>query len=155
MGDKRSLGLNIVRRTTLYICLVLFYKNQNLVNLIYANKGYFMTNLTKQDIQSLMEQARSRLIDYVASKHEVSSLHDTVRSVNTNLQQYQGQARNQEQLALQLIRRTTQVENKMIQMERDMQQLHRIVENLVYQQKVTGKTVSSQSNNQKYVYNQY
>lgn len=89
-----------------------------------------MASLTRQDVQSVVEQARTRLIDHVASRQDMQTLQGTVKTLTTTLQQSQQLLRQEENQNLQLARRIGALESRMMQLEHELQQLRRVIVHL-------------------------
>lgn len=115
-----------------------------------------MAPLTRQDIQAVIDNARTRLLDYVATRQDVQTLKDSTKNLNTTLQQSQQFLRQEERQRTELIRRLSALETRMVQLEHDMQDIRRGVGTLANQQpqeKVTERViVTGPEERQRYVY---
>lgn len=119
-----------------------------------------MTPLTRQDIQRdvqiLIEQARVKLHDHVAAKQDVQVLQDAIKALTATLQQNQQLLRQSDNQYTQMVRRAAALETRMVQMEHELQQLQRIIGQLVDQpptEKITERVVvTSADDHKRYVY---
>lgn len=115
-----------------------------------------MASLTKQDLQAVIDNARSRLLDHVPSRQDIQTLKDSNKTLNTMLQQTQQLLRQEERQRIELIRRATALEARMVQLEHELQDIRRTIESLANQQpaeRITERViVTSPEERQRYVY---
>ncbi len=110
-----------------------------------------MTTLTRQDVQSVVDQARGRLIDYVPSRQDVQVLQDAVKTLINISNQNQSLLRQEEGQYTQMVRRVGALESRLILLEREIQQLHRTL-TYVADHQPTERLVVARSGEQQYLY---
>ena len=106
-----------------------------------------MVTLTKQDLHNVIESARIRLMDRVATRQDMQGLRDTVRTLTATLQQSHQLLRQEEYQRVQLVRRAVAMESRMIQMEHELQNMHRLMSQMANHQptqKVTERVIMAQ-----------
>lgn len=106
-----------------------------------------MVTLTKQDIQNMLDNARNRLMERVASRQDVLVLQDTIKSLTVTLQQSQQLLRQNEYQRVQLVRRAVAMESRMVQMEQELQNVRRAlnqVANMRPSERVTERVIMAQ-----------
>lgn len=108
-----------------------------------------MADLTRQDVQAVIDNAKTRLLDYVATRQDMQTL-------NTTLRQNQQFLRQEERQRIELIRRLTALETRFAQLEHDLHDMRRMIESLANQQppeKITERVVVTRpEERQRYVY---
>ncbi len=93
-----------------------------------------MVSLTKQDVQSVIDNSRSRLLERVATRQDVHALQDAVKLLSIALQQNQQLLRQDETQRSQLVRRSIALESRMVQLDHDLQTVRRAMMQLSQQQ---------------------
>lgn len=115
-----------------------------------------MAALTRQDIQAVIDNARARLLDYVATRQDVQALKDATKTLTTTLQRSQQLLRQEERQRAELIRRTFAVEARLAQLEHELQDINRAVSVLANRRptpRVTERViVSGAEEKQSYIY---
>lgn len=86
-----------------------------------------MVTLTKQDVQNVIDNARNRLQERIASRQDLQAVQESIRVLNTNLQQSQQLLRQAEFQRVQMIRRTVSMETRMLQLEHELQNMRRAI----------------------------
>ncbi|PID32075.1 hypothetical protein CR970_02455 [Candidatus Saccharibacteria bacterium] len=76
---------------------------------------------SRQDIQTIVENAKGRILDRVAQKQDIQSLNDNIRALINIEQQNQQLLRQAETQRIQLVNRAMALETRLSQLERDMQ----------------------------------
>jgi hypothetical protein len=82
-----------------------------------------MVTLTKQDVQSVIDNARNRLLNSVASRQDIQALQETIKMLTNTLQQSQQLLRQGEYQRVQLVRRAVAMESRMVQLESELRSL--------------------------------
>jgi len=106
-----------------------------------------MTPITKQDLQNVVDTARNRIMERTASRQDVLSLHDTIKMLTTLHQQSQQLQRQAEFQRVQLVRRAVAMESRMVQLERELQNVRRVITQLAQAQpteRVTERVIMQQ-----------
>jgi hypothetical protein len=113
-----------------------------------------MTSITRNDVQSVVDQARNRLIDFVASRQDMQILQDTVKGLTSIMNQQHNLLRQEENQYVQLVRRMSSLESRFMQVEREIQQLNRTLTQVAGQsQRFTERVIVTRPGNQTgYVY---
>lgn len=113
--------------------------------------------LTKQDIQSCIDNARIRLQDSVPARQDVYALKEATKSLVTMMQQNQQILRQETNLRSDVMRKLVNLETRLSQLEHDMQTLNRSVSqiaNVKPSERVTERVVmASAEERQRYMYN--
>jgi len=107
-----------------------------------------MTTITKQDLQNVVDSARNRLMERVASRQDVLALQDTIKMLTTMLQQSQQLQRQAEYQRVQLVRRAVAMESRMVQLERELQNMRRVMTQLAQTQpaeRITERVIMQQA----------
>ena len=78
-------------------------------------------NPTRQDMQTIVDTAKNRILDRVAQKQDIQTLVDSIRTLLNVQQQNQQLLRQAENQRVQLINRAIALEARLVQLERDMQ----------------------------------
>lgn len=117
-----------------------------------------MTSLTRQDVQSVVDQARGRLTDFVASRQDMQVLQDAVKGLTSVMNQNQNLLRQEENQYIQLVRRMSGLESRLITLERELQQLNRTLSQVAGNQladRANGRVILNRAGagQQGYVYN--
>lgn len=115
-----------------------------------------MTSLTRQDVQTVVDQARGRLTDFVASRQDMQVVQDAVKGLTSVVNQNQNILRQEENQYIQLVRRMSGLESRLITLERELQQLNRTLSQVVGNQladRANGRVVLTRPGQQGYVYN--
>lgn len=115
-----------------------------------------MASLTRQDLQAVIDNARSRILDHIPSRQDIHMLKDSNKTLNAMLLQSQQLLRQEERQRNELIRRIAALETRMIQLEHETQDIQRTVGHLANQQpseRVTERVVvTGPEERQRYVY---
>jgi predicted mannosyl-3-phosphoglycerate phosphatase (HAD superfamily) len=120
-----------------------------------------MVALTRQDVQSVIDNSRNRLLERVATRQDVQSLQDTIRTLTGMLQQSQQLQRQAEYQQVQLVRRAAATESRMAQVENELRNVRGAMNHLSQNrptERVTERVIMAQSNNggsgqRRYIYN--
>ncbi len=106
-----------------------------------------MVSLTKQDVQNVIDNARNRWLERVATRQDVHALQDTVRLLTTALQQSQQLLRQDETHRVQLVRRSIAIETRLTQLDHELQNVRRTLVQLSQHQptdRVTERVIMAQ-----------
>lgn len=116
-----------------------------------------MAGLTKQDIQNIVENAKNRVLDRVASRQEVQSQTDLMKLMFTNLQQSLQISRQSEFQRAQMARQIASLEARLVQMDQEMRLIkvaaQKIVDNQPERIIMPVEAESGQSPERRYLYN--
>lgn len=82
-----------------------------------------MVNLSKQDVQGIVETAKNRMLDRVASKQDLQILNDTIKVMVSNQQQCQQLIRQSEYQRVQMMRRTVSLEARILQLDQELRNM--------------------------------
>lgn len=82
-----------------------------------------MNPATKQDVQSIVDNSRARILERTVTKQDINGLSDLVRQIATLQQQNQQLLKQGEQQRLQLLQRLQQLEARLISTEQSMRSL--------------------------------
>lgn len=82
-----------------------------------------MANLTKQDIQNIVENAKNRVLERVVTRQDVQCQTDLMKLMYTNLQQALQLVRQSEYQRVQMSRQIASLEGKLMQMDQELRQL--------------------------------
>lgn len=107
-----------------------------------------MVPITRQDLQSVIDNARSRLQERMVTQQDLRVLQDAVRVLTSNLQQSQQLLRQDEYQRVQLVRKTVAVETRMGQLEHELQNMRRAIMQLAQNQpaeRVTERVIMTQA----------
>lgn len=108
-----------------------------------------MVSLTRQDVQSVVDNARTRMLDQVASRQDIQLVRDNLRSITTMIQQTQQMLRQEEFQRVQLVRRSVLMEARMSQLEHELQGIKRSLETITASQqampKVTERVIAART----------
>lgn len=76
---------------------------------------------TRQDVQTIVETAKNRVLERVAQKQDIQILTDCIKTLLNVQQQNQQLLRQAEAQRVQLINRAAALEARLVQLEREMQ----------------------------------
>lgn len=107
-----------------------------------------MVTLTKQELQSVIDSARNRMMEKMASRQDMQALQETIRVLTVTLQQSQQLLRQNESQRTQLVRRAVAMESRMVQMDQQLQAMRRLMTQLAQTQpdeRITERVIMAQS----------
>ncbi len=90
-----------------------------------------MTNLTKQDVQNVMENVKNQMLQRVASRQDLQAQNDLMRALLSNLQQNQQLLRQSEFQRVQMHRRAVALESRIVQLDQELRTLRGSLENSI------------------------
>lgn len=116
-----------------------------------------MGNISRQDVQSIVDNARNTLLQRLVTKQELQSTTDTTRDRLITLLQQQAQLIKQMNYqSIQMFRRTVAMEQKMATLEHDLKASHQLMlymaENMPRQIAMPVMPEQSEQAPQQYVY---
>lgn len=117
-----------------------------------------MVSITRQDLQSVIDNARNRLLERIATRQDVHALQDTIKALTNTLQQSQQMLRHAEYQRVQLVRRAVAMESRMVQLEHELQNMRRVMTQLADArptEKVTERVIMTQPNGQRQTTGRY
>ncbi len=82
-----------------------------------------MANLTKQDIQNIVENAKNRVLERVVTRQDVQCQTDLMKVMFTNLQQALQLVRQSEYQRIQMSRQIAGLEGKLMQLDQELRLL--------------------------------
>jgi hypothetical protein len=121
-----------------------------------------MVAVTKQDVQNVIDNSRNRLLQQVATRQDMQSMQDAVRTLTSTLQQSQQLLRQAEYQQAQLVRRAVITESRMVQMENELKNMRSSMNQLAQArptERVTERVIMAQASggsgmgNRRYLYN--
>lgn len=109
-----------------------------------------MVPLTKQDMQNVIDNARNRWLERVATRQDMQVLQDTIRVLTATLQQSQQLLRQGDYQRVQLVRRAVAMESRMVQLEHELQSMRRAMTQLAQTtptERITERVIMAQAEN--------
>ncbi len=115
-----------------------------------------MTTLSRQDIQSLLDNTRNQILQRGVNRQDYQILLDQVRALTNLVQQNQQIIRQSEYQRVQMMRHMGALESRLVQMDQEMRLLRASHDKLVERQPervmMPTQTESAQSPEQRYLY---
>lgn len=116
-----------------------------------------MVNLTKQDIQNIVDNAKNRVLERVVTRQDVQSQTDLMKLMYTTLQQSLQLSRQSEYQRVQMARQIAGLEAKLMQVDQEMRTLRGLIGKLIENQPeriiMPVQPDGSQTPEQRYLYN--
>lgn len=117
-----------------------------------------MTNLSKQDVQNVVDSAKNQLLQRVVTRQDFQYINDSLKVMINALQQNQQLLRQSEYQRVQMFRRTVAVEARLAQLEQEMKTVRTALERLSERQPdrvimPVAEATASQSPESRYLYN--
>ncbi len=116
-----------------------------------------MVNLTKQDIQNIVDNAKNRVLERVVTRQDVQSQTDLMKLMYTNLQQALQLTRHSEYQRVQMARQIAGLEARLIQMDQELRLMKGSISKLIDSQPekiiMPVQSDGSQTPEQRYLYN--
>lgn len=116
-----------------------------------------MTNLSKQDVQSVVDNAKNQMLQRVVTKQDIQVQNDLLKVVIVNLQQCQQIVRQSEYQRVQMTRNISALEGRTMQMDQELRQLRATLDRLIEHQPerimLPAQPEQARTPEQRYLYN--
>jgi hypothetical protein len=118
-----------------------------------------MVNLTRQDVQNIVDNSRNRLLERVVIRQDFQAQTEVIKAMLTTLQQCQQLVRQSEYQRVQMMRHTASLESRIAQMDQEIRLLRATVDRLIERQPeriimpVQTPEAAQQTTDQRYLYN--
>lgn len=93
-----------------------------------------MVPITKQDVQTIVEQSRTRILERVAMRQDILNLQETIKSLLTMAGQNQQLLRQAEFQRGQMLRRVSNLESRITALEQELKPLRSTMTKVVERQ---------------------
>lgn len=93
-----------------------------------------MVPITKQDVQTIVEQSRTRILERVALRQDILNLQETMKSLLTTAGQNQQLLRQAEFQRTQLVRKVSNLESRITALEQELKPLRSTMTKVVEKQ---------------------
>lgn len=93
-----------------------------------------MTNLSKQDVQSVVDNAKNQMLQRVVTKQDIQAQNDLLKMMFVNLQQCQQIIRQSEYQRVQMTRNISALEGRILQMDQETRQMRATLDRLIEHQ---------------------
>lgn len=88
-----------------------------------------MTNLTKQDVQSVVDNAKNQMLQRTVTRQDLQTQNDVLKALLTSVQQNQQLLRQSEYQRTQMLRRAVALESRIIQLDQELRNVRLSIEN--------------------------
>lgn len=90
-----------------------------------------MTNLSKQDVQSIVDNAKNQVLQRTVTRQDWQTQNDLIRVMLTTVQQNQQIIRQSEYQRVQMLRRTVSLEARIAQLDQEIRTLRSSLEGAI------------------------